>query len=93
MLTMNLFGNIIGIIGMLLCLMAFFLIQRNNPNMLRYNLMNMFGSICLFISLCIHPNIASMCLEVFWFCGAVYGIVKVLANKIKLTKDKVSIKK
>lgn len=75
-LNVDMFGDIIGIIGMIICLFAFFLIQKKNPNMIRYNLLNMVASMFLFISLCIHPNIASMCLEVFWFGGAVYGLIK-----------------
>ena len=79
--NIDIFGNIIGIIGMILCLVAFFLVQKKNPNMIRYNLLNMLASILLFISLCIHPNIASMCLECFWFGGAVYGFVNAYKAK------------
>ena len=79
--NIDMFGDIIGLIGMIICLVAFFLIQKKNPNMIRYNLLNMVASMFLFISLCIHPNIASMCLEVFWFVGAVYGLVKAYQAK------------
>lgn len=82
-LNIDVFGNVIGIIGMFLCLIAFFLIQKQNPNMIRYNIINMIASILLFVSLCIHPNIASICLEIFWFGGAIYGLIKACktANK------------
>ena len=79
--NIDIFGNIIGMIGMILCLIAFFFVQKKKPNMIRYNLLNMLASILLFISLCIHPNIASMCLECFWFVGAVYGLVKAYKAK------------
>ena len=49
--NIDIFGNIIGIIGMILCLIAFFFVQKKNPNMIRYNLLNMLASILLFISL------------------------------------------
>ena len=53
-------GNIVGYIGMFLCVFAFFMVQKNNPNMLVYNIINLVASSCLFFSLCIHFNIASI---------------------------------
>ena len=86
-ITLSAFGNIIGVVGMICCLAAFFLVQKKNPNMVVYNLLNLFAALFLFISLCIHPNIASMCLEVCWFSIAVYGLVKIWLSK-KGSKNK-----
>ena len=80
-MTLSAFGNLIGIAGMICCLLAFFIVQKSNPNMVIYNVLNMLAAVFLFISLCIHPNVASMCLEVCWFSIAVYGLVKIWLNK------------
>ena len=82
-MTIDLIGNIVGYIGMFLCVFAFFMVQKNNPNMLVYNVINLVASGCLFFSLCIHFNIASISLEIFWMAGSIYGIVKNLKNKSK----------
>ena len=88
-ITLSAFGNIIGVVGMICCLAAFFFVQKKNPNMVVYNLLNLFAALFLFISLCIHPNIASMCLEVCWFGIAVYGLAKIWLNgKKKKNKKK-----
>ncbi len=75
MLSISLFGNIIGYTGSILCVIAFFLVQRENVNMIKYNLINLLGSCFLFISLLIHMNIASLSLEIFWIAGSIYGII------------------
>lgn len=75
-MTIDLLGNIVGYIGMFLCVFAFFMVQKNNPNMLVYNIINLVASGCLFFSLCIHFNVASISLEIFWMAGSIYGIVK-----------------
>ena len=85
-MNIGLFGNIIGYIGMIGIVCAFFIIQTQKPNMLIYNVINLISSIFLFISLCIHTNIASMTLEIFWICGSIYGI---LSNRKKIYKDNV----
>ena len=75
-MNIDLLGNIVGYIGMFLCVFAFFMVQKTNPNMLVYNIINLVASGCLFCSLCIHFNIASISLEIFWIAGSIYGIVK-----------------
>ena len=83
-MNIDLFGNIIGYTGMILVVFAFFMIQRSKPNMITYNIINLIASALLLISLCIHTNIASMTLEVFWIGGSIYGII----SNIKRNKQK-----
>jgi len=79
--NVGLFGNIIGYIGMAMIVFAFFMVQRKKPNMLIYNIINLVASVFLFISLCIHTNIASMTLEIFWMLGSTYGIISNIRRK------------
>ena len=91
MLSISLFGNIIGYTGSILCVIAFFLVQRENVNMIKYNLINLLGSCCLLISLLIHMNIASLSLEIFWMAGSIYGIIvahkKTKKNKMQKNRN------
>ena len=80
-MNISLLGNIIGYIGMAMVVYAFFMVQHPKANMITYNIINLISAIFLFISLCIHTNIASMTLEIFWICGSIYGIVKNLKHK------------
>ena len=87
-MTISILGNIIGYIGMALCVMAFFMVQRTKPNMLIYNIINLIASALLFTSLCIHTNIASMTLEIFWMSGSIYGIIKAVRIKTNIVNQK-----
>lgn len=82
-MNIDIFGNVIGYIGMVMVVYAFFMVQKAKPNMLVYNIINLLSSICLFTSLCIHTNIASMTLEVFWICGSMYGIISAIRRRKK----------
>ena len=82
-MNIGLFGNIIGITGSLLCIMAFFAVQSKQPNMIFYNLLNLFASLCLFTSLLIRPNLGSLILEVFWLIGSMVGLILAIRRKNK----------
>ncbi len=75
-LDIDLLGNIVGYIGMFGIVFAFLMMQfKKQKNMLVYNIINLFSSIFLLINLCIHVNIASLTLEIFWIFGSIYGII------------------
>jgi len=85
-MNIDLFGNIIGYIGMITCVVAFFMVQKEKPNMILYNISNLFASSCLLISLLIHMNIASFSLEIFWIIGSMYGLIMAIKRKNKNIK-------
>ena len=82
-MNIDLFGNIIGYIGMFMCVGAFFMVQKEKPNMIVYNICNLLASTCLLISLIIHRNIASLSLEIFWIIGSIYGLVMAIKKRKK----------
>jgi hypothetical protein len=69
---------IVGLVGTLLTLLAYFLLQarRLNGNGLVYQLLNAFGALGVALSLLFGKfNLAAFLLEVVWLAISVYGIV------------------
>jgi hypothetical protein len=46
-----------------------------------FNILNLVGAVLLFISLCVHFNLASMLLEIAWAGIALLGLVKALRSR------------
>lgn len=80
---MSLFADVIGMLGTMLVVGAFFLLQldRVNPKGLVYNLTNLTGAILLLISLCINFNLASFVIELFWIGASLVGIYKYIQRR------------
>ncbi|AKP73800.1 CBU_0592 family membrane protein [Piscirickettsia salmonis] len=80
---MSLFGQLIGTVGMILVVIAYFLVvsQRVTPGSLPFSIVNLIGAILLLISLCIHFNLGSFIIEIFWILISLYGIVKWACKK------------
>lgn len=78
--------QIIGFIGMLFIVYAYFLLQINKVkhNSLKFQIINLVGAILLIISLCVHFNLGSFLIEVFWIIITIYGIFKNRTNKDNL---------
>ncbi|WP_235602800.1 CBU_0592 family membrane protein [Piscirickettsia litoralis] len=55
--------------------------QRVAPGSLPFSIINLVGAILLLISLCIHFNLGSFIIEVFWILISLYGIAKWLLKK------------
>lgn len=70
--------NILGIIGVLIVLFYYFLLQIGKcaSDSLGFSLGNFIGSILLLISLWYNWNLASVVIEVSWLFISLYGIVK-----------------
>lgn len=68
--------QVIGIIGSMLIIYAFYSIQKKECNKYYYNIINLIGAILLSISLINNPNIGSIIIEFFWIIISVYGIKK-----------------
>jgi len=75
---MELFANIVGNIGVVCFLIAYFLLQKGKiPHSgLPYLGLNLAGSILLLISLLIEWNLAAFLLEAAWALISMYGIYK-----------------
>ena len=77
-LSLDFISNIIGIIGVGLIIMVFFLIQLDKITTRSsvYLYSNFFGAIMLLFSLWYHWNLASVIIEILWLLISLYGIVK-----------------
>ncbi|AXH11740.1 CBU_0592 family membrane protein [Halarcobacter bivalviorum] len=73
----------IGFVGMLFVVLAYFLLQTNKYTIssLPYQVLNLVGAILLFISLCVHFNLGSFIIEVFWILITLYGMYTNLKRK------------
>jgi hypothetical protein len=70
----------IGILGTLLVLGAFLLLQAGkiHGNRLAYQLLNLVGAACVLVSLWNKFNISVFLLETAWVAISIYGIVRTL---------------
>lgn len=71
-------SDIVGVFGVGLVILAFFLIQsgRINSSSSIYLYSNFYGAIMLLFSLYYHWNLASVIIEILWLLISFYGIVK-----------------
>lgn len=82
-MSIELIANIIGLVGTVLVVGTYFLMQLNklDPKGLRFNLLNLCGATFLLISLLVHFNLASFIIEVFWIAASLIGIYNYLRSK------------
>lgn len=75
---MELAANIIGMIGTMLVVGTYFLLQleKLDSKGLAYNIWNLVGAILLLISLLVHFNLASFVIEIFWIAASLVGLVR-----------------
>ena len=78
----------LGFLGMLCIVLAYFLLQigKYDIHSIAYQLLNLVGAIALIASLCVHFNLGSFLIEVFWIVITLYGIGKNLKTKFKIAK-------
>lgn len=76
---MELFSDIIGTLGAIILLLAYYLLQveKITAEKYQYHSMNLVGAVFVLISLTIKPNAPSILMEIFWALVAVYGLYKV----------------
>ncbi|HEX7325323.1 MAG TPA: hypothetical protein VF292_08230 [Rhodanobacteraceae bacterium] len=69
--------TVVGLLGMLVTLIAYFLLQARklNGNGLTYQLLNALGSAAIIVSLVYAFNLPAMILEIAWLAISIYGIV------------------
>ncbi len=71
-----LIGDAIGIVGVLLIVIAYVLMQlgRMDPKKITFSLLNAVGAILILISLIYDWNLASFVMEVIWITLSLYGV-------------------
>ncbi len=77
--------DIVGIAGVALIVVAYFLLQVNkiSSNDVVFSLLNFVGSFLIMISLFYEWNLPSFIIEIFWMLISLIGIVRYFKNKIK----------
>ncbi len=77
------FYNSVGAIGVILCLIAFFLIQthRITAKHLGYILLNLCGSALIIFSLCFAWNLPSFMVEICWLLISLLGLYQYWKNR------------
>ena len=74
------FSNHIGIMGVILTLLAYYLLNMNKlkSNSLSYVWLNLIGAILLLYSLFFHWNLASVLIEIAWVIISLIGLYRAL---------------
>lgn len=77
-------SNLLGMIGVLMVLSAYFLLNLNrlSAKHLTYLLLNGIGSSLILISLWFHWNLASVMIEAAWILISLLGIYRSIKNKV-----------
>lgn len=72
------FPDIVGLIGVVLIILAFLLLQieKCSAFSMTYLLLNLSGSACLLYSLFYNWNMASVVIECLWLFISIYGIIR-----------------
>lgn len=70
--------NTIGIIGVILVLVAYLLLQidKLKQDSVTYSLLNLVGSFLILVSLYFTWNLASGIIEIAWFLISLFGLIK-----------------
>lgn len=78
------FYEVIGTFGVTCFLVAYFQLQQGNwhAHSLKYLFVNLCGATLVMISLVFDWNLPAFMLEAIWALISIYGIVKVLKNRI-----------
>jgi len=86
---MDLFANIIGMLGTAMVVGSYFLLQLDKMDAkgLAYNLLNLLGAALLLFSLMVHFNLASVVIELFWMIASGIGIVQYYRRRKKNLKN------
>jgi hypothetical protein len=79
----HLFFDVVGTIGVILILLAYFLIQTEKltSDNLWYPGLNLAGAVLLLTSLYWTPNVPSIIIEICWMAISIYGIITILRRK------------
>ncbi len=79
------YGDIIGIIGVFIIVVAYILMQIDKMDSKGFNfsLLNTIGAVFILISLYYDWNLASFVMEVIWFSLSIYGTIKAIKTNKK----------
>lgn len=77
MSAVEILAHICGFFGMICVVLAFYMCTIGKwPNNRQYFICNLVGAILLLLSLCVHFNLGSFIIELFWIAIALIGLRK-----------------
>jgi hypothetical protein len=81
-------ANIIGIFGVIIILLAYFLLQTSRlaPHKLLYSAMNLVGAVMILFSLYFDWNLSAVLVEGAWAIISLYGLYSCLTRRYKKIK-------
>lgn len=90
-MTLGEVANVVGLLGTASVVGAYCLMQMDQLDTrgLAFNLINLVGAICLFLSLLVHFNLASFVIEVFWILASLWGLIQYRRRRIAAASESV----
>ncbi len=75
--------DIVGITGVGIILIAYFLLQKGTMTLdhISYHIWNLIGAVLILISLIFSWNLASFIIEICWIAISIYGILKLIKRR------------
>ncbi len=85
---MDLVANIVGMIGVSVLLIAYYLLQieRIPGTSVSFSFCNFLGALMILFSLMYHWNLSSVLIEIAWALISLYGVFKALRRKKVFTE-------
>ena len=82
-LFLSTYSNAIGIFGVGLVLLAYYLLMSNHVSSAHatYSLLNLAGAILILVSLYFHWNLASVIIEIAWILISLKGLYKIWVKR------------
>ncbi|QTS83902.1 CBU_0592 family membrane protein [Coxiella endosymbiont of Amblyomma nuttalli] len=80
--------NVIGMIGVVFVLLAYFLLQihKLNQDSIMYSFMNLLGANLILFSLFFSWNLASGVIEIIWLLISLFGLSKAIYMRFRMKK-------
>ncbi len=80
---MDLFSNLIGLMGVVLILLAYYMQQRSRWTMEHraYHISNALGAFLIIISLFYSWNLAQFVMEFLWLVFSLYGLYRLMRKE------------
>ena len=78
-------ADIVGFAGSVVIVVQYYLSLRGRIDTggVAYPLGNLCGSLMVLVSLCIHFNMPSLCIEVFWSSVSLYGVIAAMWRRAR----------
>jgi len=82
-MDLSILSNDIGLVGVIITLVAYLLLQNKwlHPTDISFSAMNAIGASMILISLCYNWNLASAIIEFAWMLISCLGIYKSMASR------------